>query len=112
MQNRLQISAFDAINQMIRGAPADNLEMVAHMVELIVTKLRETMQTSNIPPEDMERIPDLQSMLCGCLGVILRRLEAGDDQDRGLDVAVADVIMEILLNLFQIKSLFRPFCDV
>jgi len=101
MKIRLQVSAFDAINGMVRDSPDNCIENVLHMVPLLVTKLKETLQ-SDLPPEELQRISDLQGMLCGCLGVVLRRLES-DNAEFGIDLNAADVTMEILLSLFQTK---------
>ena len=100
MQTALQVSAFDAVNGMIRSAPDDSVELVLQLVPVLLKKLQETMHPSL---KELDRVPDIQGMLCGCLGVVLRRLEAGEDPSQSMDLHAADRTMEILLNLFQTK---------
>lgn len=103
MQIRLQASAFEAINGLIRGAPDECMDNVLEMLKLILQKLRETMHHTNAAPEDYDRISELQGMLCGCLGVVLRRLESCRRPEYSIDLSAADGTMEILIALFQTK---------
>lgn len=102
MQSKLQISAFEAINDMVKGCPDDCIHLVVQLVPLFTQKLQESMNLdSNVNQDDKERLPEMQGMLCGCLGVLFRRLELNEKQTQVLDLSIADYTMEVLLTLFQ-----------
>lgn len=65
MQTRLQHSAFEAINEMVRSSRADCQDMVSQLIPLLLQKLQETFSMQNASVEEAEKQSDLQGLLCG-----------------------------------------------
>jgi importin subunit beta-1 len=66
---RLQISAFEAINDMVRAASPDTLDTVGQLTPVF---LQEIAKTFNMPAgsgEQREKQAELQGQLCGVLQV-------------------------------------------
>lgn len=65
MQIKLQNSAFEAINEMVRSSGSDCVDMVGQLIPLFIQKLGETFQSAADTAESREKQSDLQGMLCG-----------------------------------------------
>lgn len=65
IQAKLQNSAFEAINEMVRSSSSDCLDMVGQLIPLFIQKLTETFQSGTDSKEAREKQSELQGMLCG-----------------------------------------------
>eukprot|EP00775_Hariotina_reticulata_P014411 gene14411-14517_t len=100
---RLQISAFEAINDMVRAASPDTLDVVGQLTPVF---LQEIVQTVSMQPgsgEQREKQAELQGQLCGVLQVIMQKLSEVE-QYKAAVLQFADSIMEALLRVFGSNS--------
>ncbi|GMH44988.1 hypothetical protein BSKO_12945 [Bryopsis sp. KO-2023] len=103
MHTKLQNSAFEAINEMVRSSSSDCLDMVGQLVPLFIQKLGETFQGNSDSGEAREKQSELQGILCGCLTVVIHRLSEPDGQ-KMMVVSYSDQIMDMLLRVFALAA--------
>jgi hypothetical protein len=66
---RLQISAFEAINDMVRAASNDTLDTVGQLTPVFLQEISKTFSMSVTNGEQREKQAELQGQLCGVLQV-------------------------------------------
>ncbi|MEW5305276.1 MAG: hypothetical protein WDW38_005680 [Sanguina aurantia] len=98
---KVQMAAFEAINELVGSASRDTLDMVQHLIQVVIQNLQRTLDPANASGK--ERVAEMQGQLCGMLQVILRRLIEGEDTKAGL-LPCADQIMETLLRVLHSNS--------
>ena len=96
---RLQMQAFEAVNEVVRVSSVEASELVARLLPVGVGKLMEA--TANPPgvPEAAERQSEVQGLLCGVLQVAMQKLSEGGDETRQLAAQHADAVMTALLRV-------------
>ncbi|KAL3138275.1 hypothetical protein ABBQ32_006093 [Trebouxia sp. C0010 RCD-2024] len=98
--SRLQLQAFEAINEVVRSASSDTLPLVGQLIQALLDKLASTFRMQIISTEAREHQNDLQGLLCGVLQVVIQKLSENDSAKTGL-LEKADSIMQSLLGVFQ-----------
>lgn len=66
---RLQISAFEAINEMVRAASPDTLDTVAQLIPVFLQEVLNTFNLAISSGDAREKQAELQGQLCGVLQV-------------------------------------------
>jgi importin subunit beta-1 len=66
---KLQIAAFEAINDMIRASSHDTLDVVAQLILAFLEQISRTFSMSVASGEAREKQAELQGQLCGVLTV-------------------------------------------
>jgi hypothetical protein len=66
---KLQIAAFEAINDMIRASSHDTLDVVAQLIPTFLQEISRTFTMSVASGEAREKQAELQGQLCGVLTV-------------------------------------------
>jgi len=66
---RLQISAFEAINDMVRAASPDTLDVVGQLTPVFLQEIVKTVAMQPGSGEQREKQAELQGQLCGVLQV-------------------------------------------
>ncbi|KAA6429581.1 MAG: Importin subunit beta-1 [Trebouxia sp. A1-2] len=97
---RLQLQAFEAINEVVRSASPDTLPLVGQLIQALLDKLASTLRMQVTSSEAKEHQKDLQGLLCGVLQVVIQKLSESDSAKTGL-LEKADSIMQALLGVFQ-----------
>ena len=59
------MQAFEAINEVVRYASADTLQMVVQLIPLMITKLNQTLSLQTTTADSKERQSELQVRLSG-----------------------------------------------
>ncbi|KAK9806952.1 hypothetical protein WJX72_008531 [[Myrmecia] bisecta] len=101
-QSRLQLQAFEGINEVVRSASADTLPLVGQLIPLMLGKLGATFQQA-ADPNLKERNSELQGLLCGVLQVIVQKLSETDTTKAAV-LQYADAIMEALLSVLASRG--------
>lgn len=96
---RLQISAFEAINDMVRAASPDTLDTVGQLTPVFLQEIAKTFNMVTASGEQREKQAELQGQLCGVLQVIMQKLSEVE-QYKAAVLQYADQIMETLLRVF------------
>lgn len=98
---RLQMQAFEAVNEVVRCSSIDASPLVAQLVPIAVSKLAET--TSRGPahtsPETAEKQAELQGLLCGVIQVVMQKLTDGNESTKKSAGDQADTVMQALLHV-------------
>ncbi|KAG1660011.1 hypothetical protein FOA52_009831 [Chlamydomonas sp. UWO 241] len=100
---KVQISAFEAINDLVRSASRDTLEIVAQLITVVLTEIHKTFDTPATSTEAQEKLAEVQGQLCGVLQVIMQKLGKHDDTKAAV-LQYGDQIMSTLLRIFQLRS--------
>lgn len=66
---KLQISAFEAINDLVRAASPDTLDVVGQLIPVFLPEVAKTFAMVASSTEAREKQSDVQGMLCGVLQV-------------------------------------------
>lgn len=98
--SRVQIAAFEAINDLVRAASADTLPVVAQLIPIFLAEINRTFEMPVNSAEARDRQADVQGQLCGVLQVLVSTLSK-HKANRPLAMAHGDQIMETLLRIFQ-----------
>lgn len=69
--NRLQLSAFEAINDLVRAAAKDTMDTVGQLLPVFLTEIQKTCSMTAQTNEQREKQAELQGQLCGVLLVSL-----------------------------------------
>lgn len=101
---RLQMQAFEAVNEVVRASGVDAAPLVAHLVPVAVTKLAEATATQPNTPEVADRQSELQGLLCGVVQVTMQKLTDGGDATRQLAAVQADSVMQVLLRVLTWRT--------
>jgi importin subunit beta-1 len=100
---RLQISAFEAINDLVRAASADTLDTVAQLIPVFLQELVATLSMPAASAEAREKQAELQGQLCGVLQVLVQKLSERDATKPAV-LQYGDSVMETLLRVFGARS--------
>jgi importin subunit beta-1 len=100
---KVQISAYEAINEMVRSASRDTMDVVGQLVGVVLTELHKTFDMPAVSGEAKEKQAEVQGQLCGVLQVIIQKLSENDDTKPAI-LPVADQVMETLLRIFSLNS--------
>lgn len=91
----LRAAAYEAVNMLISNAAPDCNELVGqHVVPLLLQRLQQTFQMSDLTMDAKEELWNLQSLLCGTLMTCTQKLE------KNINV-YADKMMELYLEVFR-----------
>mmetsp|Transcript_36758 Transcript_36758/g.92846 ORF Transcript_36758/g.92846 Transcript_36758/m.92846 type:complete len:881 (-) Transcript_36758:305-2947(-) len=101
--SKVQISAFEAINDLVRSASRDTLDVVAQLIMVVLPEIDKTFQLPATSAEAREKQAEVQGQLCGVLQVIVQKLSEEDDTKAGV-LPYADQIMEKVLHIFNNRS--------
>eukprot|EP00798_Chlamydomonas_sp_ICE-L_P030705 gene30705-35732_t len=100
----IQIAAFEAINDLIRSNSRDTKDPVAHLIQVVLPEIVKTFEMPQAAsPEALEKQSEVQGQLCGVLQVVIQKLSSEDDTKAAV-LPFADQIMETLLRIFQCRS--------
>jgi importin subunit beta-1 len=93
---QLRVAAYEVLNTFVTNSAHDNVEAVAELSNVILTRLEGTvpMQSQIVSVEDRMTLEEIQTSLASCLLAIIQRLE-------GQIKPQADRIMNILLQLLS-----------
>jgi hypothetical protein len=69
---KLQIAAFEAINDMVRASSHDTLDIVSQLIPSFLSEITKTFSMSMQSAEAREKQGELQGQLCGVLTVRAR----------------------------------------
>jgi len=100
---KVQISAFEAINDLVRSASRDTLEIVAQLITVVLGELHKKFDMPANTAETQEKQNEVQGQLCGVLQVIVQKLGKYDDTKAAV-LQFGDQIMQTLLRIFQLRS--------
>ena len=103
VDSRLRVSAYETLNEVVRCSTEETAPIVMQLVPVILMKLNETLETPKLSSEDGEKQSELQSLLCGCLQVIIQKLGASQSTKYGI-VQYSDQMMNIFLRIFSCRS--------
>jgi importin subunit beta-1 len=101
---RLQMQAFEAVNEVVRASSLEAAELVARLLPVGVGKLMEATAHPPGVPEVAESQAEIQGLLCGVLQVAMQKLSGGSDEIRGLAAQQADYIMQALLRVLTWRA--------
>ncbi len=91
----LRAAAYEAVNMLVTNAAPDCYELIGQqVVPLLLMRLQQTFQMSDLTMEAKEELWNLQSLLCGTLMTCTQKLE------RNI-APYADKMMELLLEVFR-----------
>eukprot|EP00298_Acanthocystis_sp_HF-20_P016134 c21387_g2_i1.p1 GENE.c21387_g2_i1~~c21387_g2_i1.p1 ORF type:complete len:856 (-),score=317.86 c21387_g2_i1:49-2616(-) len=93
----LRIAAYEAINAVIRASAEDTLELIAQLIEEILSRLNQTFQMTPISAEDKEEQVELQGLLIGILTSIIHQLNARIEP-------YAEIILQLFHRVFTQRS--------
>jgi len=94
-ENNLRAAAYEAVNALVTATAPDCYELIGQqVVPLLLMRLQQTFQMSELTHEAKEEVWSLQSHLCSSLQMCTRRLEANI-------APYADKMMELLLEVFR-----------
>lgn len=96
----VQIAAFEAINDCVRAASADTLDVVAQLQPLFVQEISKTFDAPITSEFAREKQAELQGQLCGVLQVLMQKLSESDATKSGV-LQYGDLIMQTLLRIFS-----------
>lgn len=102
-QAKLQVAAFEAINDLVRAAAMDTLEIVSKLIPVLLEKLRETLQMVVASGQAAEKQAEVQGQLCGTLQVVIQKLSE-QDNTKAVVLQYADHIMQALLSVLSQRS--------
>ncbi|GAX79827.1 hypothetical protein CEUSTIGMA_g7267.t1 [Chlamydomonas eustigma] len=100
---KVQISAFEAINDLVRSASPDTLEIVAQLIQVVLPEIHKTFDMPAVSSEARDKLAEVQGQLCGVLQVIVQKLSEKEETKAAV-LQFADPIMETLLRIFQFRS--------
>ncbi|GHP04367.1 hypothetical protein PPROV_000312100 [Pycnococcus provasolii] len=114
---KLRVSAYEALNEVVRSAANDQLPVITQLVPVVLQKLNEVAQRMqaaesgtpvalepNVSAQmEAQRNMEVQGLLCGTLQVIMTRLAEKDDTIIYLK-QFADHIMASFLQVLQLTS--------
>ncbi len=67
-QSNLRAAAYEALMEMVKNSPTDCYKTVQKTTMVILDRLNQVLQIDNmVPPNDRQRIQDIQSSLCATL---------------------------------------------
>ncbi|KAJ6160500.1 hypothetical protein N7470_003896 [Penicillium chermesinum] len=92
--SQLRTAGYEVLNSFVTNSAIDSLPMVAHLSDVIITRLEQTipMQSQVVSPEDKMTLEDMQTSLISVILAIIQRFEA--------DIKpTSDRIMTILLSV-------------
>jgi len=94
-ESNLRAAAYEAVNMLVASAAPDCYELIGQqVVPLLLLRLQNTFQMSDLTMEAKEELWSLQSLLCGTLATCTQKLE------RNI-APYADRIMELLMEVFR-----------
>lgn len=98
-QSNLRAAAYEALMEMIKNSPNDCYKTVQSTTMVILERLNQVLHIDNmVPPNDRQKIQDIQSSLCATLQSVLRKVKAEDAP------VISDAIMSALLMMFNTNS--------
>lgn len=103
VDSRLRVSAYETLNEVVRCSTEETAPIVMQLVPVMLMKLNETLETPKLSSEDKEKQSELQSLLCGCLQVIIQKLGASESTKYGI-LQYSDQMMNIFLRIFSCRS--------
>ena len=98
----LSMSAFEAINDMVRFSSGDTILVLGELMQVMMQKLQAIIIPVN-SPDQAEKLGQLQGYLCGVLQVIIQKL-AMEDSTKNANINVlnsADHLMQTFLAVFH-----------
>lgn len=94
-ESNLRAAAYEAVNMLVSSAAPDCYELIGQqVVPLLLQRLQNTFQMSDLTMEAKEELWSLQSLLCGTLATCTQKLE------RNI-APYADKMMELLIEVFR-----------
>lgn len=98
---RVQVAAFEAINELVRSASPDSLDLVVQLIPFFSQKLSESLRVQ--PADTDERVAEMQGMICGCLTVIFYRVSSSEGHRVPLNQCASQVF-NLLVEVLQANS--------
>eukprot|EP01125_Pyxidicula_operculata_P001899 TRINITY_DN1180_c0_g1_i2.p1 TRINITY_DN1180_c0_g1~~TRINITY_DN1180_c0_g1_i2.p1 ORF type:complete len:856 (+),score=219.61 TRINITY_DN1180_c0_g1_i2:38-2605(+) len=95
-ENNLRVSAYEALNEVLHTAPKSLLNSLEQLVNSIGERLLKSTQFQCLTQDDVNKQNEIQSLLCGVLQILARKLEKKI-------LPVAPQLMALLLNLLKAK---------
>jgi len=96
---RLQLSCFEAVNDMVRATTADVVDTVSALIPIFLQEISRTLEMPTQTGEAREKQRETQAMYCSVLMVIVQILSSTDSYKAGV-LQYADQIMDTLLRVF------------
>eukprot|EP00607_Mallomonas_marina_P010538 CAMPEP_0182418286 /NCGR_PEP_ID=MMETSP1167-20130531/2761_1 /TAXON_ID=2988 /ORGANISM="Mallomonas Sp, Strain CCMP3275" /LENGTH=853 /DNA_ID=CAMNT_0024592429 /DNA_START=51 /DNA_END=2612 /DNA_ORIENTATION=- len=93
--DNLRSTAYEAANMMVTNSALDMKQIVLQVLGEALKRLEETFAMTADPQERM----NLQSLLCGLIGVCVQKVSASD-----ISEAMSDRIMQLILQVFTVKG--------
>lgn len=99
-QANLRSAAYEALMEMIKNSPKDCYVTVQKTTMVILNRLNQVLQMEGhvANNSDLQHFNDLQSLLCGTLQSVLRKVSQEDAPK------ISDAIMSALITMFESKS--------
>ncbi|GAB2288983.1 hypothetical protein Dimus_023287 [Dionaea muscipula] len=102
--SKLRSSAYETLNEVVRCSNlVETSVMIQNLLQVIMSKLAQTLDCPIASSGDREKQGDLQALLCAVLQVIIQKLSSSDDT-KLIILQVADQIMMLLLRIFACRS--------
>lgn len=98
-QANLRSAAYEALMELIKNSPLDCYPTVQKTTLVILNRMDQLLHMIMTSGSDLSQINDLQSLLCGTLQSVLRKVNAGDAPK------ISDPIMNALLTMFNTNSM-------
>ncbi|GBF94393.1 importin subunit beta-like [Raphidocelis subcapitata] len=92
------IHAYEAINELVRAAAADTLDVVGHLIPVFLNDIAKTFAMPASTPDQREKQAEMQGLLCGVVQTLCTRL-AKEANGRAALLQYADGVMEALLRV-------------
>lgn len=102
-QAKVQISAFEAINDLVRAASRDTVDTVAELIPVVLQEIVKTFDMPVVQADAREKQAEIQGQLCGVLQVLISKLSESEDT-KALVAPQADNIFGTLLHIFRNRS--------
>ncbi|CAM9454243.1 unnamed protein product [Chrysoparadoxa australica] len=90
----LRVHAMEALNNLVDASAKDMMEVVVETLKVVVHLLEQSFNTQVLSADDREQQQNLQSLLCGSIHTLTRKLEKGVAQ-------FGDRIMAVLLQVLK-----------
>ena len=97
---KIQVQAFEAINEVVMASSSDAIPLVSQLVPLICSRIGEISSVVPQSAEASEHQIDTLNLLCAVINVAITKLSLQGDHAKQLAAQGADTVMQALLTVF------------
>ncbi|KAJ3674289.1 hypothetical protein LUZ60_004905 [Juncus effusus] len=103
-ESHLRTAAYEALNEVVRCSSEETAPIVMQLIPVIMLELHQTVESAQkLTSDEREKQNDLQSLLCGCLQVIIQKM-GNLESSKYAFMQYSDQIMDLLLKVFASRN--------